>query len=103
LDVLLPSFHLNPNPAGFDAAACLKASIFNMHFAASTLASLSLLVGASNGALTVDFSSKDSIKQAAKLVAADLMSFYKGDQPGMLPGMLPGPASTTGQRDLYFW
>lgn len=31
------------------------------------------------------------------------MSFYKGDQPGMLPGMLPGPASTTGQRDLYFW
>ncbi|KAK8070045.1 Mannan endo-1-6-alpha-mannosidase [Apiospora phragmitis] len=74
-----------------------------MHFAASTLACLSLLVGGSNGALDVDFGSKDSIKQAAKLVATDLMSFYKGDQPGMLPGMLPGPASTTGQRDLYFW
>ncbi|KAK8018460.1 glycoside hydrolase family 76 protein [Apiospora marii] len=74
-----------------------------MHFAASTLACLSALVGVSNGALDVDFSSKDSIKQAAKLVATDLMSFYKGDQPGMLPGMLPGPASTTGQRDLYFW
>ncbi|KAI0020285.1 glycoside hydrolase family 76 protein [Xylariomycetidae sp. FL0641] len=31
----------------------------------------------------------DSIKQAAALVAEDLMTFYKGDEPGEIPGVLP--------------
>lgn len=36
----------------------------------------------------------DSIKAAAKLVAANMMTYYNGDQPGGVPGLLPAP---------YYW
>ncbi|KAI3339774.1 cell wall glycosyl hydrolase [Ustulina deusta] len=58
--------------------------------AASTL---SLLVGAVNG-LQVDFSSDDSIKQAASTVAYGLLKYYTGNNTGDTPGNLPDP---------YFW
>lgn len=37
---------------------------------------------------------KDSIKNAAKTIARDLMTFYNGDKPGGVPGNLPAP---------YYW
>ncbi|KAI0491108.1 glycoside hydrolase family 76 protein [Xylaria cf. heliscus] len=54
---------------------------------------LSLLVGAVNG-LQVDFSSDDSIKQAASTVAYGLLKYYTGNNTGDTPGNLPDP---------YFW
>ncbi|KAH8881947.1 hypothetical protein GQ53DRAFT_772844 [Thozetella sp. PMI_491] len=60
---------------------------------------LSALIHAASAALEVDLSSPDSIKQAAKLVAADLYSYYPGDQPGKTPGILPGPPPD----GPYFW
>lgn len=41
----------------------------------------------------------DSIKSAAKVVAANLMDYYKGDQPGQTPGILPGPPP----GGPYYW
>lgn len=45
-----------------------------------------------------DFSldSRDDIADSARLLAQDLMSLYKGDEPGNVPGLLPGD-------DYYFW
>ncbi|KAI0865751.1 cell wall glycosyl hydrolase [Xylaria cubensis] len=54
---------------------------------------LSLLAGAVNG-LQVDFSSDDSIKQAASTVAYGLLKYYTGNNTGDTPGNLPDP---------YFW
>lgn len=45
-------------------------------------------------ALTVDTTSSDSIKAAAKTAAQGLMKFYTGNNPGDTPGTLPPP---------YFW
>ncbi|KAH9889236.1 glycoside hydrolase family 76 protein [Xylariomycetidae sp. FL2044] len=42
----------------------------------------------------LDVQSTDSIKSTAKDMAADLLSFYKGNQPGQTPGLLPDP---------YYW
>ncbi|KAI9650792.1 hypothetical protein NHQ30_000823 [Ciborinia camelliae] len=50
------------------------------------------LSGAS--ALTVDTSQADSIKSAASTVAANLVSYYHGNESGQVPGLLPPP---------YFW
>lgn len=36
----------------------------------------------------------DSAKTAAKTIAKDMMSFYKGDEPGQIPGTLLKP---------YYW
>ncbi|KAI1421375.1 cell wall glycosyl hydrolase [Xylaria sp. FL1777] len=55
--------------------------------------SLSLLVGAVSG-LQVDFSSDDSIKEAASTVAYGLLKYYTGNNTGDTPGNLPDP---------YFW
>ncbi|KAI1108620.1 cell wall glycosyl hydrolase [Nemania sp. NC0429] len=52
-----------------------------------------LLAGAAHG-LEVDFSSDDSIKQAASTVAYGLMRYYTGNNTGDTPGNLPDP---------YFW
>ncbi|POS68711.1 glycosylhydrolase family 76-2 [Diaporthe helianthi] len=51
-------------------------------------------------ALDVDLTSTDSIKSAAKQVAINLMSYYRGDQPGQVPGILPGPPPA---GDYYWW
>ncbi|KAL2140496.1 hypothetical protein VTI28DRAFT_3739 [Corynascus sepedonium] len=63
------------------------------------LALLLACAGPVSAALEVDFSSTDSIKSAAKDVAFDVMSFYKGNESGEIPGIvgLPPPS---GQ---YFW
>lgn len=42
----------------------------------------------------------DSIKDAAKLVAKNLMTYYNGSQPGETPGILPGPPPS---GDYYWW
>ncbi|OAA55246.1 Mannan endo-1,6-alpha-mannosidase [Niveomyces insectorum RCEF 264] len=60
---------------------------------------LSVLVSRAS-ALDVDLNSPESIKQAAKLVAANLLSYYHGDEPGHTPGILPGPPP---DGDYYWW
>ena len=45
-------------------------------------------------AVTLDISNVDSIKVAAKAVAANMMSQYTGSNPGDIPGNLPAP---------YYW
>lgn len=45
-------------------------------------------------AITLDLSSEDSIKAAAKTAAEGMMQYYTGDQPGNIPGNLPDP---------YYW
>ncbi|KAI0155407.1 glycoside hydrolase family 76 protein [Hypoxylon sp. FL1284] len=52
------------------------------------------------GALEVDLDDPDSIKSAAKEVAYDLMTYYKGNLSGMVPGILPGPPP---DGDYYWW
>ncbi|KAI1392370.1 glycoside hydrolase family 76 protein [Hypoxylon trugodes] len=42
----------------------------------------------------LDVGSTDSIKNTAKQMAQDLVSFYHGDEPGQTPGLLPQP---------YYW
>ncbi|KAF1941945.1 mannan endo-1,6-alpha-mannosidase DCW1 precursor [Clathrospora elynae] len=55
-------------------------------------ASSLLLSGA--GAIELDITSPDSIKQAAKSISTGLRQFYTGDRLGDVPGNLPDP---------YFW
>jgi len=45
-------------------------------------------------------SDAESIKENAKLIAAKLLTYYKGDQPGQIPGILPGPPPG---GDYYWW
>ncbi|PQE33159.1 glycosyl hydrolase family 76 protein [Rutstroemia sp. NJR-2017a WRK4] len=45
-------------------------------------------------ALSVDPTSSDSLKSAARTVAAGLVSYYHGNESGQVPGLLPPP---------YFW
>jgi mannan endo-1,6-alpha-mannosidase len=45
-------------------------------------------------ALSLDLSSTDSIKAAAKTIAINMMSYYTGNQTGGTPGLLPAP---------YYW
>ncbi|KAK4112364.1 glycoside hydrolase family 76 protein [Canariomyces notabilis] len=70
---------------------------------ASSAAVLQLLAATGANAqaakLQVDLDSADSIKSAAKLVAANLMSYYHGDEPGQTPGILPGPPP----GGPYYW
>ncbi|OTB18886.1 glycoside hydrolase family 76 protein [Daldinia sp. EC12] len=54
---------------------------------------VSLLAGAT-GALQVDWSSDDSVKDAASTVAFGLLKYYTGNNTGDTPGNLPDP---------YFW
>ncbi|KAF1358890.1 mannan endo-1,6-alpha-mannosidase DCW1 precursor [Lizonia empirigonia] len=46
------------------------------------------------GAITLDITSPDSIKSAAKSLAANMRSYYTGDRIGDTPGNLPDP---------YYW
>ncbi|KAL6904962.1 glycoside hydrolase family 76 protein [Trichoderma evansii] len=52
------------------------------------------LLGASAGAISVDFTSDDSIKAAASTVAYGLVKYYNGNETGQIPGNLPKP---------YYW
>ncbi|KAK3303085.1 glycoside hydrolase family 76 protein [Chaetomium strumarium] len=51
------------------------------------------------GKLQVNLDSSDEIKNAAKLVAENLMTYYHGDEPGQTPGILPGPPP----GGPYYW
>ncbi|KAM3066103.1 hypothetical protein ACMFMG_010555 [Clarireedia jacksonii] len=55
---------------------------------------LPLLGLAGVNALSVDPTSSDSLKSAARTVAAGLLSYYHGNETGQVPGLLPPP---------YFW
>ncbi|KAF1984924.1 glycoside hydrolase family 76 protein [Aulographum hederae CBS 113979] len=63
------------------------------------LAAVALLLNSHNkvafvGAIELDISSTDSIKEAARITANGLMSYYTGYQPGHTEGLLPDP---------YYW
>ncbi len=58
------------------------------------LASVCLLAGRVEAAITLDLTSADSIKKAASTVAYDLMKYYTGNNTGDVPGNLPNP---------YYW
>ncbi|EGS22769.1 uncharacterized protein CTHT_0012440 [Thermochaetoides thermophila DSM 1495] len=45
-------------------------------------------------AYELDLSSKESIKDVARSIAEDMMTFYTGNLPGEVPGLLPDP---------YYW
>ncbi|KAK4044185.1 glycosyl hydrolase family 76-domain-containing protein [Parachaetomium inaequale] len=55
--------------------------------------------GSTLAALQVDFGSTSSTKAAAKDVAFDLMSYYKGNQSGGILGLLDAPPP----KGLYYW
>ncbi|KAF5228107.1 hypothetical protein FOXYS1_16018, partial [Fusarium oxysporum] len=40
------------------------------------------------------------IKKSAKQLAADLITYYHGNDPGGIPGILPGPPPN---GDYYWW
>ncbi|KAK3984711.1 glycoside hydrolase [Cladorrhinum sp. PSN332] len=66
----------------------------------STLSALLASAGSVSAKLEVDLGSPDSIKAAAKNVAFDLMSYYKGNQSGEIPGILSQPPPG---GDYYWW
>ncbi|KAL2393304.1 Mannan endo-1,6-alpha-mannosidase DCW1 [Exophiala dermatitidis] len=53
-----------------------------------------ILLGQHVQAITLDLDSTDSIKSAAKTIAAEMVSYYTGYKPGDTPGNLPSP---------YYW
>ncbi|KAI5918943.1 glycoside hydrolase family 76 protein [Camillea tinctor] len=59
---------------------------------ASLLGRLLLVAPGAIAGLTVDVTDQASLKEAAALVAEDLMNFYTGDIPGILP-----------EDDYYWW
>lgn len=59
-----------------------------------------LLASQAQAGLTADLDSTDSIKAAAAEVVEDLLTFYRGDEPGWVPGILPGPPP---DGDYYWW
>ncbi|KAL7623554.1 hypothetical protein AAE478_007237 [Parahypoxylon ruwenzoriense] len=67
---------------------------------ATRLSALWLAPTAVLGALEVDLDSPESIRNAARLVAYDLMSYYHGNESGHVPGILPGPPP---DGDYYWW
>ncbi|KAK8857269.1 glycoside hydrolase family 76 protein [Apiospora arundinis] len=66
----------------------------------SLLAALSLGISQTFAALEVNLDDVASIKKAAKNVADDMLTFYRGDEPGWVPGILPGPPP---DGDYYWW
>jgi mannan endo-1,6-alpha-mannosidase len=80
-----------------------------MHFsrsahAAPAVASVALLASTlitfTNAQYTIG--TTEEIKASASQLAADLMLFYPGNQPGFTPGILPGPPSEN-KGDYYWW
>ena len=55
-------------------------------------------------AIQISLDSEDSIKDAAKTIATDMMSFYDGEEPGKTPGLLPGgEACNPAIPGVYCW
>ncbi|KAK1255332.1 hypothetical protein MKX08_009327 [Trichoderma sp. CBMAI-0020] len=65
-----------------------------MKFAMQRTALALALLGASAGAIKVDFNSDDSIKAGASTIAYGLVKYYNGNETGQIPGNLPQP---------YYW
>ncbi|KAJ0332358.1 hypothetical protein COL5a_002068 [Colletotrichum fioriniae] len=73
----------------------MRSSIF------PTLSGALLLLGhLPNVVAELDISSPDGIKESSKSLAKDLMTFYKGDEPGETPGILPWSSEGKNQ---YWW
>ncbi|KAI1779272.1 glycoside hydrolase family 76 protein [Hypoxylon cercidicola] len=68
----------------------LRSSWRNAMYTAASVFMVVCLVGAYD----LDVQSSDSIKDVAKQMAEDLVSFYNGNEPGQTPGLLPQP---------YYW
>ncbi|KAL7926176.1 glycoside hydrolase family 76 protein [Trichoderma austrokoningii] len=66
-----------------------------MRFTMQRTALALALLGASAGAITVDFTSDDSIKAGASTIAYGLVNYYNGNATGQIPGALPEP--------IYWW
>ncbi|KAF4777847.1 glycoside hydrolase family 76 [Colletotrichum scovillei] len=67
----------------------------------STLSGALLLLGHfPNVVAELDISSSDSIKESSRSLAKDLMTFYKGDEPGQTPGILPWSSEDINK---YWW
>ncbi|KAI1334221.1 family 76 glycosyl hydrolase [Xylariaceae sp. FL0016] len=64
------------------------------------LAASSIFASQAWAALEVNLDDPESIKTAAQQVAEDMLSFYRGDEPGWVPGILPGPPP---DGDYYWW
>ncbi|KAK9780088.1 putative mannan endo-1,6-alpha-mannosidase [Seiridium cardinale] len=62
--------------------------------ALSVFASALMAIRPAVCAYNLDVNSTDSIKSVSKQMAADLMTFYTGNEPGQTPGLLPLP---------YYW
>jgi mannan endo-1,6-alpha-mannosidase len=59
------------------------------------MCTLCVLAGqGAEAAITLDLTSKDSIRAVASTVAFDMMSYYTGNITGDVPGNLPDP---------YYW
>ncbi|KAK4197652.1 glycosyl hydrolase family 76-domain-containing protein [Triangularia verruculosa] len=70
---------------------------------AFSVAVLSGVVGIASAALDVDFGSADSIRLAAKDVAFDAVSYYKGNETGETPGVLGYEPLIPGGNGEYWW
>ncbi|OHE92567.1 hypothetical protein CORC01_12146 [Colletotrichum orchidophilum] len=67
----------------------------------STLAGPILLLGALPSVIAeLDISSPNSIKESSRSLAKDLMTFYKGDEPGNTPGILSWSSE---DKNGYWW
>ena len=65
-----------------------------MKLGTSPLLSGALLCARMISAIQLDLSSDASIKQAARTIEPDMMTYYVGNQSGQVPGLLPPP---------YYW
>lgn len=66
-----------------------------MRVRSELVCTLCVLAGqGAEAAITLDLTSKDSIKRVASTVAFDMMSYYTGNNTGDVPGNLPEP---------YYW
>ncbi|KAL1878782.1 hypothetical protein VTK73DRAFT_7539 [Phialemonium thermophilum] len=61
---------------------------------------ITVLVGCGIARAAYSIGSDDEIRASAKQLAADLLAYYHGDQPGQTPGILPGPPPA---GDYYWW
>ena len=51
-------------------------------------------------AIDLDITSRDSVKAATSNIAYDMMTYYNGNESGMVPGILPGPCASL---ECYYW
>ncbi|KAB5581147.1 mannan endo-1,6-alpha-mannosidase DCW1-like protein [Coniochaeta sp. 2T2.1] len=62
-----------------------------------------LFWGSALATINVDLNNTTSVKEAAKAVATNLLTYYRGNEPGEIPGILPGPPTDRGNKGDYFW